>query len=194
MPKPMRTRPVSAAQVRAYAGKAQEFADAAEAELAAGRFIAASSLAVHAGINAGDAVTGGPPRSPCLRRRSRAGAGAARAGRQRRSGSRTRTPTAAAVEDQGRVRAGRRRRFDRHEGRRTSKSLCADRSRGRKLNQLEAAGGASACQTVAAAHLVGGHRRGLVSDVSSVTHRFPVAHQTSGCLAASDRRARRSFV
>jgi len=59
MPKPMRTRPVSAAQVRAYAGKAQEFVDAAADELAAGRFIAASSLAVHAGINAGDAVTGG---------------------------------------------------------------------------------------------------------------------------------------
>ena len=47
-------RPVSAAQVPAYAGKAQEFADAATSELAAGRFIAASSLAVHAGINAAD--------------------------------------------------------------------------------------------------------------------------------------------
>ena len=58
MPKPMRTRPVSAAQIRAYAGKAQEFADAAIDELAAGRFIAASSLAVHAGINAADAVGG----------------------------------------------------------------------------------------------------------------------------------------
>lgn len=66
MPRPLRTRPVSAAQVRAYAGKAQEFADAAINELAAGRFIAASSLAVHAGINAADAVCGlasvnGPP-------------------------------------------------------------------------------------------------------------------------------------
>lgn len=58
MPKPIRTRPVSAAQVRAYAGKAQEFVDAAIDELAAGRFIAASSLAVHAGINAADAVCG----------------------------------------------------------------------------------------------------------------------------------------
>jgi hypothetical protein len=34
MPRPLRTRPVSAAQVRAYAGKAQEFADAAISELA----------------------------------------------------------------------------------------------------------------------------------------------------------------
>ena len=58
MPRPMRTRPVSAAQVRAYAGKAQEFADAATSELAAGCFIAASSLAVHAGISAADAVCG----------------------------------------------------------------------------------------------------------------------------------------
>lgn len=56
MSKPLRTRPVSTAQVRAYAGKAQEFVDAAINELAAGRFIAASSLAVHAGINAADAV------------------------------------------------------------------------------------------------------------------------------------------
>jgi hypothetical protein len=54
----MRTRPVSAAQIRAYAGKAREFADAAISELAAGRFIAASSLAIHAGINAADAVCG----------------------------------------------------------------------------------------------------------------------------------------
>jgi hypothetical protein len=58
MPRPLRTRPVSAAQIRAYAGKAQEFADAAIDELAAGRFIAPCSLAVHAGINAADAVCG----------------------------------------------------------------------------------------------------------------------------------------
>ena len=58
MPKPIRTRPVSAAQVRSYAGKAQEFVDAAINELAAGRFIAACSLAVHGGINAADAVCG----------------------------------------------------------------------------------------------------------------------------------------
>jgi hypothetical protein len=49
---------VSIAQVRAYAGKAQEFVDAAISELDAGRFIAACSLAVHAGINAADAVCG----------------------------------------------------------------------------------------------------------------------------------------
>ena len=32
MPKPTRTKPVSGAQVRAYAGKAQEYADAADVE------------------------------------------------------------------------------------------------------------------------------------------------------------------
>lgn len=58
MPKPKRTKPVTAAQVRSFAGKAQEFADAAASELEAGRFIAATSLAVHAGINAADAVCG----------------------------------------------------------------------------------------------------------------------------------------
>lgn len=58
MPKPMRTKPVTASQVRSYAGKAQEFADAAASELRASRFIAATSLAVHAGINAADAVCG----------------------------------------------------------------------------------------------------------------------------------------
>jgi len=54
----MRTRPVSAVQVRAYAGKAQEYADAASSELESKRYIAATSLAVHAAINAGDAVCG----------------------------------------------------------------------------------------------------------------------------------------
>ncbi len=58
MPKQTRTKKVSAAQVRAYAGKAQEYADAAASELEAERFIAATSLAVHAGINASDAVCG----------------------------------------------------------------------------------------------------------------------------------------
>lgn len=33
MPRPMRTRPVSAAQVRAYANKAEEYAEAAASEL-----------------------------------------------------------------------------------------------------------------------------------------------------------------
>lgn len=58
MPKPARTRPVSAAQVRAYAGKAQEYVDAAANEIDAERFIAATSLAIHAAINAADAVCG----------------------------------------------------------------------------------------------------------------------------------------
>ena len=58
VPKERRTRPVSAAQARAYAAKAVEFLAAAEEELRAGRRIAATSLAIHAGINAADAVTG----------------------------------------------------------------------------------------------------------------------------------------
>ena len=58
MPRQTRTKKVSAAQVRAYAGKAQEYVDAAANEIEAGRFIAATSLAVHAGINASDAICG----------------------------------------------------------------------------------------------------------------------------------------
>lgn len=58
MPRPTRTKPVSSSQVRAYAGKADEFADAAASEVLAGRHIAATSLAIHAGINAADAVCG----------------------------------------------------------------------------------------------------------------------------------------
>ncbi len=58
MPRPSRTKPVSAAQVRAYARKAQEFADAAASEFEAERHIAATSLAIHAAINAADAVCG----------------------------------------------------------------------------------------------------------------------------------------
>ncbi len=54
----MRTKPVSGAQVRAYAGKAEEYADAAASEIEAGRYVAATSLAIHAGINAADAVCG----------------------------------------------------------------------------------------------------------------------------------------
>jgi hypothetical protein len=49
---------VSAAQVRSYAAKAAEFAEAAASDLGAGRNIAATSLAIHAGINAADAVCG----------------------------------------------------------------------------------------------------------------------------------------
>lgn len=58
MPKQIRTRPVTPQQARAYLGKAEEYLEAARAELEAGRAIAAASLAVHAGINAADAVTG----------------------------------------------------------------------------------------------------------------------------------------
>ncbi len=56
--RPTRTRPVSAAQVRAYAAKAKEFAETAASALEAGRNIAATSLAIHAGINSADAVCG----------------------------------------------------------------------------------------------------------------------------------------
>lgn len=58
MPNPGRTKQVSAAQVRSYAAKAEEFAEAAASDLAAGRNIAATSLAIHAGINSADAVCG----------------------------------------------------------------------------------------------------------------------------------------
>ena len=53
-----RTRAVSAAQVRTYLGNAEESLAAAANELDAGRPIAATSLAIHAAINAADAVTG----------------------------------------------------------------------------------------------------------------------------------------
>jgi hypothetical protein len=56
--KPVRTRSVSASQVRAYATKAEEYAAAADSELIAERFVAATSLAIHAAINAADAVCG----------------------------------------------------------------------------------------------------------------------------------------
>lgn len=54
----MRTRPVSGAQVRAYAAKAVEFAEAAAGALRAGHAVAATSLAIHAGISSADAVCG----------------------------------------------------------------------------------------------------------------------------------------
>ena len=58
MPRSTRTRPVLAAQVRAYADKAEEYAEAARSELDARRFVATTSLAIHAAINAADAVCG----------------------------------------------------------------------------------------------------------------------------------------
>lgn len=53
-----RTRKVIAAQVRSYLSKAEEYLAAAETELAQKRGIAATSLAIHAAINAADAVCG----------------------------------------------------------------------------------------------------------------------------------------
>ncbi|MFZ2056909.1 MAG: HEPN domain-containing protein [Acidimicrobiales bacterium] len=58
MPSQARTRPVSRDQVTAYVRKAEEFLVAAIAELSAGRTIAATSLAIHAAVNAADALTG----------------------------------------------------------------------------------------------------------------------------------------
>ena len=58
MAKPIRTRTVTAAQVRSYVTKAEEYAAAASNELEAERSIAATSLAIHAAINAADAVCG----------------------------------------------------------------------------------------------------------------------------------------
>lgn len=53
-----RTRPVSIVQVREYLAKAEEYLLAASTELKVERNIAATSLAIHAGINAADAVCG----------------------------------------------------------------------------------------------------------------------------------------
>ncbi len=58
MPKPIRTKKVMASQVSSYLSKAKEFLSAAESELAAGRTIAATSLAIHSAINAADVVCG----------------------------------------------------------------------------------------------------------------------------------------
>ena len=58
MPRQTRTRAVSAPQARAYLGKAEEYLSAAENELEAGRAIAATSFAIHAGINGADGLCG----------------------------------------------------------------------------------------------------------------------------------------
>ena len=58
MPRQPRTRTVSGPQARSYLGKAEEYLSAAEDELETGRAIAATSLAIHAGINGADAVCG----------------------------------------------------------------------------------------------------------------------------------------
>jgi hypothetical protein len=58
VPRASRTRAVSAVHVRGYMAKAEEYLSAATTELEASRPIAATSLAIHAAINAADAVTG----------------------------------------------------------------------------------------------------------------------------------------
>lgn len=58
MPREVRTRRVTAAQTRSYLGKAEEFLAAARESLDAGHSLAATSLAVHAGISACDAICG----------------------------------------------------------------------------------------------------------------------------------------
>lgn len=58
MPKARRTKPVSTAQVAAYVDKAEEFAESAADEFKSQRYIASTSLAIHAAINAADAVCG----------------------------------------------------------------------------------------------------------------------------------------
>lgn len=58
VPKQIRIRRVSAAQARSYLAKAAEYQAAAETELEAERAIAATSLAIHAAINATGAVCG----------------------------------------------------------------------------------------------------------------------------------------
>ena len=58
MARPMRTRNVSSAQARRYLAKSEEYLAASESELDADRGIAATSLAIHAAINAADAVCG----------------------------------------------------------------------------------------------------------------------------------------
>ncbi len=58
MPKASRTKPVSVDQVAAYVAKSEEFADSAADEFKSQRYIASTSLAIHAAINAADAVCG----------------------------------------------------------------------------------------------------------------------------------------
>jgi HEPN domain-containing protein len=53
-----RIRKVTQQQVRSYLGKAEEFLVAARESLTAGHALAATSLAVHAAISAGDAISG----------------------------------------------------------------------------------------------------------------------------------------
>lgn len=54
----VRTKSTTLPQARAYLSKSEEYLAAAERELDEGLNIAATSLAIHAGINAADAVCG----------------------------------------------------------------------------------------------------------------------------------------
>lgn len=58
MPKARRTKPVSLNQVAEYVAKSEEFVEAAADEFRSQRYIASTSLAIHAAINAADAVCG----------------------------------------------------------------------------------------------------------------------------------------
>jgi hypothetical protein len=53
-----RTKTTTSTQASAYLSKCEEYLSAAERELGEGLYIAATSLAIHAGINAADAVSG----------------------------------------------------------------------------------------------------------------------------------------
>lgn len=58
VPRKSKTVTLNATDVRAYAAKAEEYLEAAEDALRSGRYNAATSAAIHAGINAADAITG----------------------------------------------------------------------------------------------------------------------------------------
>ena len=58
VPRRSKTVALNVTDVRAYAAKAEEYLEAAEDALESGRYNAATSAAIHAGINAADAITG----------------------------------------------------------------------------------------------------------------------------------------
>ncbi|MGI8775306.1 MAG: hypothetical protein ACR2KQ_09915, partial [Actinomycetota bacterium] len=58
MPRRSKTVSLTTTDVRAYAAKAEEYLEAAERDLEDRRHNAATSAAVHAGVNAADAISG----------------------------------------------------------------------------------------------------------------------------------------
>lgn len=58
VPRRSKTVALNTTDVRAHAAKAEEYLEAAEDAFGSGRYNAATSLAIHAGINAADAITG----------------------------------------------------------------------------------------------------------------------------------------